>query len=97
MFPAARVEQLRKQKQALLVESEAQRRQIESVCLEIHERLGWIDGAVIAARRLLPLCGLAIPIWSLWKTRSERVSPSWLSRITGAIPLMKSLARFWRA
>jgi hypothetical protein len=92
MFPLARLKLLHDRKQQLLMESENHRRLLKVTCGQIHERLSWLDRVVTTARSVLPWCGLAIPLWSIWKSRRE--SPrSWTDRIIVVVPLLKQFAR----
>lgn len=92
MFPLARLKFLHERKQQLLIESETHRRLLEVAWGQIHERFNWLDRAVITARRVLPWCSLAIPLWSFWKSRGENPR-SWFDRIIAAVPLLKQFTR----
>ena len=97
MFASAQLKFLREQKQELLVQSEVQRRFLAQECGEVQRRLEWFDRTLTTVRRILPWCGLALPLWRFCFSRRKSAGDSWLRKILTAAPIARQLAQAWRS
>ncbi len=97
MSSLARLKYLHERKQELLVHSELQRRRWAAECVDVQQRLQWLDRSVTTARRILPWCAVAWPILRLWSPRRVGAGKSWLGRLATALPIAQQMARAWIA
>ena len=96
MFPDGELKALRARKQQLLNDSAVRRQLWAHEWRQVQQRLVWVERGVSTARRLLPLCSVAIPLIGLWRARASVGAGSMFARIANALPIARRLVKLWR-
>lgn len=96
MFGRQELEQLRLQKQALLLESSLNRHALQSELHQLRSAAAWMSNAARAPRQFAPLLVVLAPLAGFLLVRTVRRPDSWFNRLASAAKWIGPLYSLWR-
>lgn len=97
MLGRQELDQLSREKEALLAESNLNRAILNAELQNLRSGLGWVDGATRTSRQFAPLLLLLAPLAGFFLTRGVRRTDSWLKRAVAAVKWAGPLYKLWRS
>jgi hypothetical protein len=96
VFGRQELEQIRLQKQALLLESSLNRHALQAEWRELRSAAAWVSNVTQAPRRFTPLLAILAPLAGFLLVRSLRRPESLFNRLASAAKWIGPLYSLWR-